>query len=269
VPAEAADTGAVLRIGRGADTAAFDLADGARLISLRLGGTELLVPRADREPLWWGAFVMAPWTGDLPDAELRFGNRRWRMPCDDGRHASHGVARASAWTHGRDGVLRTPLANGWPLGGVVEARPELAAGRFRLTLSVLAGRTTMPAAVGWHPWFPRRLPGSRPVELTLPPGARQLVRDDRGRATARFGSLGPAPYNETLELPGPVQAHWPGRGRLTIASTSPLATVFSAHEQGVCVEPVTSPAERMDHVLQPGERLELGVDLTWADAAGA
>lgn len=262
MPGEAVRAAPVVRIGSRTDGADFDLADGARITSLRLGGCELLVARGAREPMWWGAFVMAPWTGDLPDAQFRFCGERWPVPRDSGPNAAHGVARKSGWTREAD-VLRTWLREGWPLGGAVEARPAVTAGSFRLTLSVLAGERAMPAAVGWHPWFRRRLPGSGPVELELPAGARQLVRDARRRATTRFGPLGPPPYNETLELDGPVDLVWPGAGRLRVRSSSRLATVFSAHPQGVCVEPVTSPAERMDHVLEPHDRLELDVELTW------
>jgi aldose 1-epimerase len=261
---EAAPAVTLFQVGTGRDGADFDLADGARLTSLRLGGTELLVVRADRDPMWWGAFVMAPWTGDLPDAQFSYQGRTWPV-AKDGAQASHGVARKLVWTRA-DGVLSTRLAGSWPFGGVIEARPEVAAATFRLRLSMVADDAATPAAIGWHPWFPLRLPGSGPVEVTLPPGTRQLIRDDRGRPTARFDALGPAPYNETLSLPGPVYLNWPGAGRLRIAFDSAMATVFSAHPQGVCVEPVTSPAGRMDDVLMPGERLDLGVELTWAPA---
>jgi galactose mutarotase-like enzyme len=265
VRSEVAPTATMFRVGTSSDGADFDLADGARVTSLRLGGTELLVPRADRDSLWWGAFVMAPWTGDLPDAEFSFGGRTWPVP-KDGAQASHGIARKLVWT-GADGVLSARLAGTWPFGGVVEARPAIAAGTFRLGLSMVAEQAATPAAVGWHPWFPLRLPGSGPVEVSLPAGTRQLIRDDRGRPTAQFGELGPPPYNETLSVAGPVYLEWPGAGRLRIAFDSAMATVFSAHPQGVCVEPVTSPAGRMDDVLAPGQRLDLGIDLTWAPAA--
>ncbi|WP_157988034.1 aldose epimerase family protein [Jiangella endophytica] len=254
----------LLRFATHRSSASLDLDDGARLTSLRFDGRELLVPHEGRDPLWWGSFVMAPWTGDLLDGTLRWDDRTWRVPTGPGGHASHGTARLSRWTSTGPGRAEASLGDGWPFAGSVALTTELGTDALRLGLRLRAEQD-MPAAIGFHPWFPRYLsPGGAAARVELPAGSRMLLRHPDGAPSTRFVALGPPPWNETVRCPVPVATiAWPGDGTLTLTWTSAFATVFTAHEQGVCVEPVTSPSGRMDDVLAAGETLDLNVTLTW------
>ncbi|WP_163508225.1 hypothetical protein [Fodinicola acaciae] len=250
---------------RGADCRArFVPADGARLAELSLGGHQLMVSDWGGGELFHGAFVMAPWTSTLPDATFTFAGDQVRMPADYPPNAEHGVVRKSGWRPSAGG-LATDIAGGWPYGGTVTMTPTPLAGGLDLSLTVRAGTRPMPAAVGWHPWFVRHLRG-REAQVRIPAGALEQERDDSGRPTGRWLTASPPPWNACLRTAGPVEVEWPGVGTLTIAYSSAYVTLFTSHERGVCVEPVTSPAETMDRVLLPGEDLRLDISLRWTAA---
>ncbi|WP_053204062.1 hypothetical protein [Jiangella muralis] len=246
-------------------SATVDLLDGARLTSLRFDGREVLVPHEGRDQMWWGSFVMAPWTGDLLDGSFSWSERRWQLPCESGGHASHGTARLARWISTAPGRAVTRLGDDWPFAGSVELTADLEPDTLRLGL-ILRAEQDMPASIGFHPWFPRFLsPGGASARVELPPGSRMLLRHPDGSPSTRYIGLGPPPWNETIRCSVPQAAVvWPGEGTLELSWTSPFATVFTAHEQGVCVEPVTSPSGRMDDDLAAGETLELTFTLNWA-----
>ncbi len=248
---------------RAADSSVtFALADGARTQRLVLGGRSLAVPDTGAGELWWGAFVMAPWTSTLRDARFALDGRTIRLPADHPPNAEHGVARKAVWRQqGR--ALVCDLADGWPLGGWARMTPVLRPSQLDLRLEVQAGDQAMPAALGWHPWFVRWIEGVE-VQLRLPPEILVQDRGPDGIPTGRWRTgPGGSVWDDCLRFPGPITLVWPGIGRLEVSWSSDFVTVFSTHPQGICVEPVTSPAEQLDRLLLPGERLSLDLSLRW------
>ncbi|GAB2682214.1 aldose epimerase family protein [Kribbella swartbergensis] len=233
---------------------------------LELGGHSLLVPENAAGELWWGAFVMAPWTSTLRNARFEFDGRLLRVPADHPPHAEHGTVRKAAWERRDGNVLATPIADGWPLGGEVTLSPVLTPGCLQLRLTVRALDHPMPAAVGWHPWFVRELDGVE-VDVRIPDGALVQDRDDAGRPTGRWAAAPAGPWNDCLRSDGPASLVWPGVGTLEVSWSGDFVTVFSGHPQGVCVEPVSGPAEAMDRILRPSEELSMTISLRWQGAA--
>jgi aldose 1-epimerase len=253
------------------DSAVFDLADGARLTRLVLGGRSLVVPRGDREPMWWGAFMMAPWTSLLRGGDFTFAGRHHRVAPAESEEAWHGVVHAVPWA--LDAATRHELAASsglgppWPLGGRAEVSARLVPAALELTLRVRAGAERMPAAIGWHPWFVRRL-DDVDVQVRVPGGARVQLRDADGAPTGGWADASgrAGSWNDCVRTDGPVDLDYGPVGRLRISSSSEYATLFTEAPDGVCVEPVTSPAEQMDDVVDPGEAVELRIRLEWQPA---
>ena len=245
--------------------ASFDLADGARLTRLMLGGHDLLVTNSGQEAMWWGAFVMAPWTSLLRDPSPLGGEEARREILAGGPQSDwHGVARRQAWELTADGGFTAALGLGWPFGGTVAMLPRLAPNRFELELVITPGPNGMPAALGWHPWFVRSLDGAA-VDVVVPQGSEVQERDASDAPTGRW--VPPTRrWNDCVRSPGPVRLVYPGVGSLEIAYSSDYVTLFTTHPQGVCVEPVTGPAERLDDVLAPGESLRLDIRADWISA---
>lgn len=251
----------------GSATATFDVADGFRLVSLVLGGRELLAPDAGRGVFWHGAFVMAPWTSDVPDGRFRFLGEQYELPIDQDAAAIHGVARKEDWIW-RDGVAQCRLRTGWPLGGHVRIEPHLTADALSLTMTLTAEDRPMPAAIGWHPWFVRTLEGA-PGSVVLPDGVLLQHRDAASRPTGLWrsveGGLQNRPLNDGLRVGAPVDVVWPSIGRVRVSGDGDYMIVFDDNDHGICVEPMTSPPGIMDRLLAPGEAVTLRLEVRWLD----
>lgn len=134
---------------------------GARLHRLRVFGHDLLRTPADprdheRDPFFWGAFVMAPWCNRLATGPIEICGRTvdLRPNFADGT-AIHGQVYARRWQSDGDGQLRIEGGgDGWPwryaasLGIVVDDHHL----RLEQTLTNLSD-VPMPGGLGVHPWF--------------------------------------------------------------------------------------------------------------------
>jgi aldose 1-epimerase len=89
---------------------------------------------------------------------------------------------------------------------------ELSAGRkaFRIEVQV---RVDMPAAVGWHPWFVRRLAGtpvSAELELDVEPGL-MWANDATGLPNGKLTAPVPRPSDYCFRnLSADPVVRWPG-----------------------------------------------------------
>ena len=108
----------------------------------------------------------------------------------------------------------------------------------------------MPASIGWHPWFRRRLlavgdatgeGASAPVELDLD-AAAVYERDADGITTRRKVSPPPGPWDECFtDLRHPPVLRWPDVLELTLKSDARDWVVYTEPENAICVEPQTAP----------------------------
>ena len=83
----------------------------------------------------------------IRDQRVRFGDEEAFAALDSG---GAGLARLS---------LELPEEPAWPFGGIARQYVEIRGNEVRLLLSLQAGARSMPAEIGWHPWFrkPERL----------------------------------------------------------------------------------------------------------------
>lgn len=244
------------------DARAVFEAEGARLVSLRLGGRELLRTEDPRADVWYGAFLMVPWVGLLSDAMLPFDGVTYAMPANWGDDSLHGLARLADFAVGGD-TLSAPLPGPWPFGARVTVEPVLSENALRVTIRVDAAAERMPVAVGWHPWFARTVEGSGPGVVDLPATARMRERDEAGAPTGAWGDPGEGPWDDCFATEDAVGLRWPGAGTLTVSSTAGFVGVFDGEETGVAIEPMTAPPGPVDDVIAPGSPAVLVVTLTW------
>ena len=281
---------AAFELAAGADRVVVDPAHGGRLASLVAGGAERLLPAAaatQAPRIGWGSFLMVPWAGRLAASTVPWQGVAHPIPATFGRHAIHGVGLDAPWALLDRGEQHAQLAcrladGGWPLGGTAEQRIELAPGHLTLAATVTAGERSMPAAVGWHPWFQR--PGVGDVALTVD-ADQVLVTDDElipdGRLAPVEGELdlrhGPALGDRRLDhayvgVRGPARVVWPDLAlQLEINVADPCYVVHTpAH--GVCVEPQSAwpnapalghrGASGLAH-LAPGRSLHVRCTWSW------
>ena len=267
-----------------AGRAAVEIAPGVggRVAALEVDGWDLLRRHGwtDRE---WGAFVMAPWVGRLRLGRFAWGGRTWQLPPDEGPHAIHGTVMAASFTVVEAGPasarLEAPLGADWPIAGRVVQTVELSARRLRLRLELHADREPMPGILGWHPWFHRR--ASRVADAEQRTGdvsvvvhpAYRVELDAHGLPTGAVGAPPDAPVDDVLlNLLAPPVVRWPGGPTLSLHSPEAQAwIVYTAHPDGVCVEPVTGLPDGLNGgllgeppVARPGRPLTATFEIAWA-----
>jgi aldose 1-epimerase len=261
--------------------ALVDLARGGRLASLVVDGRELLVTEGVGR-MSWGSFPMAPFAGRVRHGRFTFRGEPHQVPIEMPPHAIHGTVLDQRW-HGLDErSIGTGLGPDWPFVGRAIQRFELHEGRFDFRLELHADEP-MPASMGWHPWFRRRLPavgpstigepGSEtpPVELDLDAGS-MYVRDAAGITTLERIVPTPGPWDDCFtDLRRPPVLRWPGFLELTIDSDCRDWVVYTVPTEALCVEPQTAPPDALNlepAIVEPGRPLIAQMTWTWRSLAG-
>lgn len=267
-----------MRLESATASATFSLTRGGRLASLVVYGHELLLTAADDESFGWGSYPMVPYAGRVVYGRFTFDGVEYRLPITKPPHAIHGTVWNRAWqridggTDGHDAtsqaVLGSDLGPDWPFGGSVEQRIELGDDQLRLTLAVTAGDQSMPAMVGWHPWFRRRLLQDRSIELDLRFAAEQMYeRDDAMVPSGRLVDPSPGPWDDCFTaVEQPLTITWPGAVELSLTSSCDHWVVYDRRPEAVCVEPQSDGPDvfnRSPVVLAPGETLSETFTLRW------
>jgi aldose 1-epimerase len=149
----------LIELAAGDATATIAPGEGGMLLSLRVGGCELLVTRRSGSgPVpTFGSFLMAPWVGELSLGQADFRGKRATIPPNRGRHAVHGLVATGAWDVADVGPAATRLVRRlgppWVYGGTVTQTFTLTSDAIILEAEISADDHAMPVALGWHPWF--------------------------------------------------------------------------------------------------------------------
>jgi aldose 1-epimerase len=246
-----------------------DLVAGGRVASLVIDGRELLRTTRDG-PRDWGSFPMAPYAGRIRDAEITFGGEVLRLAATLPPHAIHGTVLDRRWQALDGTTIAIELGPDWPFVGGVVQRFELTADSLTCRMELHADEP-MPASIGWHPWFVRRIPGvPGELELDFEPGAMYL-RDAAGIATPELVPPSPGPWDDTFtDLRRPPVLRWPGFLELTIESDCPDWVIYTEPPDALCVEPQTAPPDALNTdptVVQPGKPLTAEMTWTWRTLA--
>ncbi|MFK8847645.1 aldose 1-epimerase [Streptomyces sp. Ac-502] len=262
-----------VRLAAGDTELTVDPANGCRLASLRIGGTELL-----RQGAKYGSFPMVPWCGRIENGRFRNGGEVHQMPVNSPPHAIHGTGRNVAWTTARTDAtsaaftyeLLDPDAAPWPYPGRVTQLVELAedGGSLTLTMGVEASADSFPAQAGWHPWFLRSLDGAGEdvrIDFTA---AWQEERGDDHLPTGRRIDPEPGPWDDCFGMPDGVDVTltWPGRLELKVTSRAEWVVVYDEQEAAVCVEPQSGPPNGLNtlpRLVTPIDPLEISTTWTW------
>lgn len=268
---------------------------GGRIGRLQVFGQDLLVTAAEvgatdelgtgADPMVWGSFPMAPWAGRVRHGRFTHAGRRHQLALGLPPHAIHGTTFDRAWTvtrlHrepeaaeitleiGLDPHLDTrpdpdPSAGGWPFGGWAVQEIRLGPGGVRCRLTVIAGTTSMPAELGWHPWF------VKPDHLWFEPRA-MYRRDAEGITIDR--TVDPSelsgPFDDCFVNDRPVVLVI-GDLAVTVTSDADHWVLYDEPAHATCIEPQSGPPDAFNlrpRVLAPGERLERRMLWAWTTAA--
>ncbi|HVM08412.1 MAG TPA: hypothetical protein VM345_08125 [Acidimicrobiales bacterium] len=243
---------------------------GGRVASITVDGLELLVTDADR-PIDWGLFPMAPFAGRIRHGRLDWIGRSVQLPLTLPPHAIHGTLLTREWRLVDDASMEVDLTEPWPFRGRVRHDVALHDDGLTLTLTVEADEP-MPAWVGWHPWFRRRLGRGARAQLDLP-AETMFERDDEKVPTGRLVDVRDGPWDDCFtDLTAAPSIVWPEALALDIESPCDYVVVFTEPSHAVCVEPQSAPPDAVNlglaQAVEPGAPLVATMRLRWRSLGG-
>jgi len=246
----------------------FDPAAGGRVASVEVHGWELLA-QEKLDLFHWGNFVIAPWVGRLRDGVLHFAGAEHRFPINAPPHAVHGLVTQQEWRVVGPGVLTIDFGDPWPWRGRLTQEVELHADRLEHRLT-LEAHEPMPAAMGWHPWFPREITGPHgatagPIEIDVEPGL-VYAHDADGIPSGDLVPPPPRPWDYCFrDLAAAPRVRWPGALEIEIESDCSHWVIYDEDPKAICVEPWTAPPNSLNmpspRIVVPGE--PLSAKMTW------
>lgn len=258
------------RLVSGAAHALIDTANGGRVSSLVVQGTGLVVGPGDghsAEPgaLDWGIYPMVPFAGRVRNGRFAFAGSEHELVRRRPPHAIHGTVDDAEWeVQGQTGstvALTCALGPRWPFAGRVTHSISLLPDRLRMVLSLHADES-MPAQVGWHPWF------RRPASV-LSQFREWQPRDAEGMPGPPTAAGVPVPVERVDDCfvadGAPVRIRTCGVG-LSLRSDCSHWVVFDGADHGVCVEPQSGPPNEFESapfVLAAGATLDRWFEIAW------
>ena len=250
--------------------------DGGRISSLVVHGSELLVT-AGATPMMWGAYPMVPYAGRIRHGRFRFGDRDVRLALNLPPDSIHGTVFERPWhvDERSPATLSIDLGSGWPFAGRVVQRFALSESQLDVSLTLIADEP-MPAALGWHPWFRRRLGGaaadgdsaelSAPVEVHFD-AAWMYARDAEDIPTGELVEPHAGPWDDCFTgLRSAPRLAWPGVLGLEVSSSCDHLVVYDEPPDAVCIEPQTAPPDFVNiapSTTIPGVPLVATMTLRW------
>lgn len=234
----------------------FDTSLGGRAISWLVMGEEVLAS-AGRHPVQYGMYPMAPWAGRLRDNRVtamtadRNGlsqNSDFRPVINFMDWAIHGTVldrQLDAFEVNNDEFRARQVILETPWEGHVDYAWRVS-GLTLTTEMEITSSSSMPAVIGWHPYFAKNLWGEH----------AQWVATDAQMAprVGAFadGTLRPwesqsAPVDDAFWVPGrELTVHWGERARLRVVNSHPWFVVFDELADAICVEPQTAAPNALD-----------------------
>ena len=242
---------------------------GARLDGLRVHGRELLRRPIDpaeheREPFFWGAYVMAPWCNRLTPGPVEFGDRVVDLqPNFNDGSAIHGQVYAVQWEQTGDSSFAVEReGDGWPWRYRVEADYSVERLRVAVTLRLRnLADAPMPGGIGLHPWFPVPVDVRIASDLTYGNATSSAVEPrpvegdldlrQRGAIAEGVDATWKDPSETAFEL------WWPDGLHATVRAPFPTLHVVAAYapERGaIAVEPQTHAPQGLRRLVddEPG-----------------
>ena len=174
--------------------------------------------------------------------------------------------------------LETGLGPDWPFRARLVHTVELQPKRLSLRLELHADGEPMPGILGWHPWFHRRAARlddpaqtTGDVAIGVHPAYRAVL-DAHGLPTGAVDAPVADPLDDVLlNLLAPPLVRWPGGPTLSLHAPEAQAwIVYTAHPDGVCIEPVTGLPDGLNGgllgeppIARPGRPLVATFEIAW------
>ena len=222
----------------------LDPRDGGRMVSLVIDGLEILggSEPAPNAPLGWfhGSWVMAPFASRTAHGTFDFEGKTWHMPANFGPDAMHGLVYDRPWTVDGDSLV-TELDDRWPFGGSVRQYFELTPDHLTVTVVVANDKRTMPAIIGFHPWFRQTLTNGAVAHLDFAPGSVYQC-DETNIPIGLVPGQGTRPWDDSFTNVNMTPSiTWGETLRIEISTSGDHWIVCETFPGAFCVEPISGP----------------------------
>jgi len=212
------------------------------------------VAHADRDPMSWGSFVMAPWPNRIANGRFSLRGETVALAPNFENHAIHGVCFDRPWMLESAApsacLLRVDFDGRWPFGGYAVQRIEALDDGVAQTVEIHARDLPFPGGVGWHPWFRRDLGGAEHVHAQVDASVRyelragiptgKVVEVDGDYDLRRYPRLGIRRLDDCYACPaGPMRLRWDDLELWMESSSNVSHAVAYTPEHAVCIEPQT------------------------------
>lgn len=249
----------LIHLGTTAFGCSVDVQCGARLSSLRINSVERLVGNSrGAAATAWGAYPMVPFAGRVRDGRFMHNHQLHQLQRNAEPHAIHGTVFDVAWITTEQSpshaVCVASLGRRWPFRGAVEHRIEVDARERSVTCTLTVSTTdaSMPAQVGWHPWFVR--PATLDVAF-----AAMYIRDVHYIPDGQRSAPTVGPWDDCFVEPHRTPAVVFADGvRIDIESDCDHWVIYDKPTHALCVEPQSGPPDGFSlapHVITPNTPL--------------
>ena len=233
-----------MHLAAGDQAITLDLNLGGRATSWRVGDLELLGARDD-QLISYGMYPMAPWAGRLRNNRCEIAGDEHEFPANFGPWAIHGTLYLNPVevVEQADSEVLLRYLSAPPFHCTIEIRWRLSASSLQTTLQVSTNDESLPAVVGWHPWFNRQLAHGAPAQWDLP-DARMAIRGGDYLPNGQLVDLveqTPAVDDAFFVAGCAATLRWPGALRLDVVNTHPWFVIYDEPESYVLLEPQTGP----------------------------
>ncbi len=233
----------MLRISGDEISLEVDTERGSRISSLQWKGLEFVVK--ERPSLMdWGMYAMVPWAGRIRDGLVKddFGEI-FSLPTNwDPPHAEHGFGFYLPWEIAGDNATRLSMPEPYS-PAYAEQKFEIHENSLRWSVNYFSNGCTLPAWVGFHPWFARSLTQGQSGEVSVS-AEKMLVRGNDMLPTGEYCAPKEQPWDDAFTgVATSPSIHWRGAAKVTISSPSPWWVIYTEDSEGLCVEPQTAPPD--------------------------
>jgi aldose 1-epimerase len=216
--------------------------EGGRLSSIIAFSQELLITKNDETNLQkWGCYPMAPWAGRVRNGVFSHQSKQHQLEINMHHHAIHGTVLDRPWklidSDSSSVAMKIDLGANWGFVGEATQTISLIDDVIEFRLMVETDDASMPAQVGWHPWFAR--PCTLEAKFT-----HMYLRDEFGIPNGEKIAPPAGPYDDCFSgsLTTPT-LNFANKVQLKIQTDCSHWVVYDEPQHAICVEPQSGPPD--------------------------
>ncbi|MEY3802006.1 MAG: hypothetical protein RLZZ51_288 [Actinomycetota bacterium] len=215
---------------------------GGRVSSIVAFGRELLITQnAETNLQKWGCYPMVPWAGRVRNGIFVHDSKQHQLEINMAPHAIHGTVLDRPWTTISSSpsvmAMKIDLGPAWGFAGEVTQTITVANDIIEFRLHLATSDATMPAQVGWHPWF------ARPCKLETQ-FEKMYLRDKYGIPTGETISPTAGPHDDCFSgSQRTPKLNFDDKVKLEIETDCTHWVVYDEPKHAICVEPQSGPPD--------------------------